>query len=1406
MLNSNPAIDIVIRLSIVLAIGWLSLRVSAKQNPRWSVLITRCMIIAGFGFPVVYACLPATTLAVLPALSEVEVSQPIMTMPKTIETVIQGTPPNQPLEQTSERIREPVIVGTESSLLEPARRDSETTVMVPENNVEPPSVAPGSPVGSIYESPRNERQISTIKGGIIPVESSGNKSAVSLFDWLGVCWLAGCFLLLLKIGFQIRQAKQLLQTSQAASELIQCECEMLARNLSLHSVPRVCVSTAINGPCTAGLLRPSIFLPDSWSESLSDEERRAVLMHELSHIAGCDSLWDLLSRIVTALWWFHPLVWRLTSQHRLACEHMSDACAADSIDGFDAYRQMLAQWTLRRQGAETNSTVLAMADRSFMLRRLKWLESPQPFGTLRRARRTAVLLIAVLFFLGVASIKFIPQAVAQKKETVEQEQKTEESKPSSTEQENAKKENTEKNRKEQPGLVIRVKAVDANGKPLKDAYPLLEDSNLFGREFKRDKDHVGYFTSPVLSPDRRWMRVVDGSGEGPILFSKLIDVTKPEQVTQDGTIVATLRPGIRLEGRLDENVPRPIKNGCVELYINEGEGHRIGGWTWQDTAFVKKDGTFVFESLPAGGHVQMFALVEGFQSIRLAETTLAEYLRLHDAGDVSLLEAFSKDPNVFRPQLFPLPKGQAKTEITVPCTRSAALDVTVFHPTGPPISDAKVKFNPRGLFLGGKEFFPTNEVLSKASLVRQQDPVQAKRLHDWANSTFLEVKTDSKGIARVRNLPTQGRQKFYAKAPRVTMPAYPTIDSSFPSHYAVIDLTAEKTLQRTITMENLLPIVSHKVIVMDDKGAPLPMLKLTVSEITFKNAPDNWHVWSKQRFGTVPTGTTDVNGKASLRLPLRVNDQTVTRMRVILKGDISQDVPIYKHLMVPLDSDERRHLLIVSKPIIREIKNLHDVEVELVPYETFGGNSPKQVLDAFRKSPSLVLFKRLLETVNYDAATPIQIQRQLDWAARSRRMREEGTDLFIRLNQMNWDVYELQKYKKLPDGTQYYKYSQPNFYRQNANEREKEEDEFFAYRTIPTDRGERTVVLCQVAPVERPLKAAQPEKQTPGQPAQPQEPDWKPATPEPKKAPVVAFVFNTSDGSLIRSFGDPVESGGMEMEPILTCMGGTDDIILLTSTSETFGPFNKKLCCYRIGAETKPLLTVYTNKNVFSWHGTFRPSSPLAESGYVEFGLGVQQLKGKQFDRTRGGMLSNGIEVPRKIYWDGRQNQFMGPVTQSYDGVPLYQVVPEKSAEFQPLDIATDEMMVAGGRGSSQNWHSWDVLIPHGKTARLRFTLEDQSGGKPVVQEIAEKELSAGLHNLSFQIAYHSQDEDLSQVKFRFDEKTVEEILVPRVPIVTDEPSVAGAPVVRTGSSTMVLFDRPTKKANVRLVLKLILQ
>jgi beta-lactamase regulating signal transducer with metallopeptidase domain/Tfp pilus assembly protein PilF len=88
--------------------------------------------------------------------------------------------------------------------------------------------------------------------------------------------------------------------------------------VSLAITPRGCT------PAAAGILRPRVLLPEDLSGDLSTEELEAVLAHELAHLQRADNLIAAVAHAVTAVFWFHPLVWwielRMLAERENACD------------------------------------------------------------------------------------------------------------------------------------------------------------------------------------------------------------------------------------------------------------------------------------------------------------------------------------------------------------------------------------------------------------------------------------------------------------------------------------------------------------------------------------------------------------------------------------------------------------------------------------------------------------------------------------------------------------------------------------------------------------------------------------------------------------------------------------------------------------------------------------------------------------------------------------------------------------------------------------------------------------------------------------------------------------------------------------------------------------------------------
>jgi beta-lactamase regulating signal transducer with metallopeptidase domain len=86
---------------------------------------------------------------------------------------------------------------------------------------------------------------------------------------------------------------------------------------------RLLESEDIKAAITVGVVRPAIVLPcdsDEWTES----KRRLILSHELAHVRRWDTLVEMLALIVTAFYWFNPLVWLAVKQLRIERERDCD--------------------------------------------------------------------------------------------------------------------------------------------------------------------------------------------------------------------------------------------------------------------------------------------------------------------------------------------------------------------------------------------------------------------------------------------------------------------------------------------------------------------------------------------------------------------------------------------------------------------------------------------------------------------------------------------------------------------------------------------------------------------------------------------------------------------------------------------------------------------------------------------------------------------------------------------------------------------------------------------------------------------------------------------------------------------------------------------------------------------------
>ncbi|HWS72627.1 MAG TPA: M56 family metallopeptidase, partial [Thermoanaerobaculia bacterium] len=147
------------------------------------------------------------------------------------------------------------------------------------------------------------------------------------------------------------------------------------------------VSSSLRVPVTAGLLRPSILLPQearAWSEA----KLAAVLSHERAHVARRDPLWRFVSRLAAAVCWFHPLAWLAAASIERLAEEAADREAVVATGDRHLYADVLLELLRAMTGTRRRMLAPAILDGRPLGERIDAILEPA------RARRSPALVHA----------------------------------------------------------------------------------------------------------------------------------------------------------------------------------------------------------------------------------------------------------------------------------------------------------------------------------------------------------------------------------------------------------------------------------------------------------------------------------------------------------------------------------------------------------------------------------------------------------------------------------------------------------------------------------------------------------------------------------------------------------------------------------------------------------------------------------------------------------------------------------------------------------------------------------------------------------------------------------------------------------------------------------------------------
>lgn len=216
----------------------------------------------------------------------------------------------------------------------------------------------------------------------------------------------------------VQTSRPLVASELNASELI-AELNAIRRRFGVVAPVELRESAAIATPATVGWRRPTILLPAAWP-TWSAAERRAVLAHELAHIAQHDFAAWLVARAAIVLHFYHPLV-RWFARRFLDQELAADAAAVRLLGDRDSYLRALASLALATPAHRLPSHVQTfIPSRSLLVRRVEMLRTAEVAlvrsSRFVRAARAACLGSLIVVAALVAGIR-PPAAALQAEET-----------------------------------------------------------------------------------------------------------------------------------------------------------------------------------------------------------------------------------------------------------------------------------------------------------------------------------------------------------------------------------------------------------------------------------------------------------------------------------------------------------------------------------------------------------------------------------------------------------------------------------------------------------------------------------------------------------------------------------------------------------------------------------------------------------------------------------------------------------------------------------------------------------------------------------------------------------------------------------------------------------------------------
>ena len=166
-----------------------------------------------------------------------------------------------------------------------------------------------------------------------------------------------------------------------------------------------------------------------------------------------------------------------------------------------------------------------------------------------------------------------------------------------------------------PGVPVEIHPlIDGKAINLDGVLLVWSDGRSWRKGAAPEKMAGGSLRTSAMPLGKNSVLVVKMEGERATHFSQIVDfeLTAGEPRKTAKKIAVPLRPSLRIEGVLSDNVPRPIRRGRIKIETLRPAGAAGNRVKWFSWTAIQPDGTFAIDGWPADERMQLIALCDGY--------------------------------------------------------------------------------------------------------------------------------------------------------------------------------------------------------------------------------------------------------------------------------------------------------------------------------------------------------------------------------------------------------------------------------------------------------------------------------------------------------------------------------------------------------------------------------------------------------------------------------------------------------------------------------------------------------------------------------------------------------------------------------------------------------------------------